>query len=252
MRLPSCRACALAGLFSLALAVPAAAAPAADPVRLLAPTGGTELRAGSLAEIAWEADAPWIGSRGIEEWEAFLSLDGGAHYTVRITPHLDLGLRRVLWRVPPAPTADARLLLRFGDEHQETVLELPQRFSIAGPVEPGLGAVPVEISLRRGEPARPDESGVVAWVEGDRAGGRLRSVVAAEPPAAHAPCSVEEGQGREVLAVAPPGPPHDPAAARAATARVSPPSPRAGHARAERPIAESPLSILLLTSRRNE
>ena len=40
-----------------------------------------------------------------EEWEAFLSFDGGATYPVRITPHLDLELRRVRWQVPAIPTS---------------------------------------------------------------------------------------------------------------------------------------------------
>lgn len=135
--------------------------------------------AGATAELAWEPLGPL--SR-IEEWEAFLSLDGGATYPVRITPHLDCGLRRIDWQVPPVPTLDARILLRLGDEHRETAVELPQRFSIA--VAPALleaAETAFALSRRspvRGEPALPGHAGVVVWVEGTRSGGGLRQVVA--------------------------------------------------------------------------
>lgn len=154
------------------------AAPA--PVRLTAPLHGTTLAAGSLAPLAWELLGPFARLDRVEEWEAFLSLDGGAHYPFRITPHLDRGLRRVLWRVPDLPTRDARLLLRFGDEHRETVLELPERFTIAGASTVFTGTVVTSTRVSApGEPARPGDAGVVAWVEGARDGSGLRTVVAA-------------------------------------------------------------------------
>src|SRR5436305_462183 len=161
---------ALAGL-AWAAALAAAAAPASLSVRLVAPRGGETLAAGSLAEIAWEPLASFGRSHPlpeIEEWEAFLSLDGGGHYTVRVTPHLDRDLRRAVWRVPAIPTRDARLLLRFGDEREETVVELPQRFAIA--VQPAESSshdlAPERLALTSGEPARPGEAGIVSWVEG--------------------------------------------------------------------------------------
>src|SRR6185295_16672657 len=106
------RSCALAWLALAGAATPVAAwaetVPDGSPVRLASPRHGTTLEAGSLAVLAWEP----LGSLGspddVEEWEAFLSLDGGAHYPVRITPHLDRDLRRVLWQVPHIPTRDAR------------------------------------------------------------------------------------------------------------------------------------------------
>jgi hypothetical protein len=179
---------ALAGLAGFAGT--ALAAPAAQLVELVAPRSGETLVAGGTAEIAWAPLASYAKLRGVEEWEAFLSLDGGATYPVRITPHLDQDLRRVSWQVPPIPTADARLLFRFGDERRETVVELPQRFSI---VESPVATVPAflpEVQARtRGERARierdedeaEDDDGVVAWVEGSRRGGSLRQVVATAP-----------------------------------------------------------------------
>jgi hypothetical protein len=83
--------------------------------------------------------------------------------------------------VPPFATADARILLRFGDERRETAVELPARFAIAAPR--GLPAPAFLLSrqaARAGEPVRPGSAGVVAWMEGSRRGGGLRQVVAAE------------------------------------------------------------------------
>src|ERR1700712_2541253 len=126
-------ACFVWGLFALAALGLAKESGAA--VELLAPRAGATLAAGSEAELAWTPGAGFSRLPDAEEWEAFLSLDGGATYPVRITPHLDQDLRRVRWQVPPIPAADARLLLRFGDEREEeTSIVLPQRFSIAASV----------------------------------------------------------------------------------------------------------------------
>jgi len=258
------RTATLAGLIWSAFALRVTAAPAAvrfasappeaAPVRLLAPAGGTVLQAGALAELAWEPltlfDRRDKRRNQIDEWEAFLSLDGGAHYTVRVTPHLDLGLRRILWQVPPAPSADARLLLRFGDERLETVFELPQRFIIAGPAAARLDLVPSAVSLARGEPARPGQDGVVAWVEGDRHGGAARPVVAAEPPSAQAPRSLSEGHEEAAVAEAP-SPPRDHSTVLLA-ARNEGSARRRAAAAAEHSAPAAPLSILLLTTRQNE
>ncbi|HEV7785831.1 MAG TPA: hypothetical protein VGQ28_10880, partial [Thermoanaerobaculia bacterium] len=177
-------------LLALALGAAVPAAGAADLgsglpslIRLEAPRAGETLRAGDTAEMAWEPFSQLATLSHAEEWEAFLSFDGGATYPVRITPHLDLALRRVRWQVPAIPTNDARLLLRFGDERHETTVELPQRFAIAE----APWAAPLFGGARRaalpGEPALPGRPGVVAWVEGSRQGGALRAVVAASPPA---------------------------------------------------------------------
>jgi hypothetical protein len=192
---------ALSGLAGTALAAPAALAarvePGAQPVELVAPRNGATLAAGSTAELEWAPLASYARLAKIEEWEAFLSLDGGATYPLRVTPHLDQDLRHFRWQVPPIATADARLLLRLGDEHKELVVELPQRFSI---VESPVAMAPAFLlevpAPARGEPARTaqakaeardkdgdddDDDGVVAWVEGSRRGGSLRQVVATGP-----------------------------------------------------------------------
>ena len=165
----------LLALLLALLATQARPASASAPV-LTAPRAGAELAAGSLAAVEWEDPPP-----GAVEWEAFLSLDGGRTYPVRITPHLDLAIRRFHFQVPAFPTRDARILLRFGDERRELEVEAPQRFAIApGGIAPGTTAWPADlkITLSRGEKPRPNEPGVVVWIEGTRDGRGLREVVA--------------------------------------------------------------------------
>jgi len=170
-------------LRSLALFVPALLAPAAaradELVRLLSPPQSATLEAGAAITLEWAPGADLAGFAGAEEWEVFLSLDGGRTYLARITPHLDLAIRRVTVRLPDLPSADARLLLRMGDERIEREQELPGRYRIVrsharrAEEDPRAGiALPVwrASALRRGESARPAAPGVVHWVEGDRDG----------------------------------------------------------------------------------
>jgi hypothetical protein len=255
MRLFWCRTLALAGFlgagFAMSTDVAAASPSVPAPVRLVAPVDSGALPAGSIAEITWEPLEPFDLLAKADEWEAFLSLDGGAHYTVRITPHLDRDLRRIFWQVPATPTRDARLLLRFGDEHLETAYELPQRFSITAAPEPVFAAVPVRLAHGRGEAALPGQAGVVAWVEGTRRGGGARHVEAAEPPSAQGGPSMADTAPEKVFFEATNDLSFDPGAA--GSGRQIPPSGRRpGAAAAERTSAASPLSILLQSRRRNE
>lgn len=164
------------------------------PIRLVTPRAGVALAAGSTAEIEWAPVAGFAGLPKSEEWEAFLSVDGGATYPMRITPHLDSDLRRFHFQVPPVPTANARILLRFGDERRETAVELPEQFAIqaapAGVLEETFQGSRMAFAL--GEPALPGHSGVVSWIEGTRRGGGLRQVVAAEAPSLQAQPSLCE------------------------------------------------------------
>ncbi|HEV7507566.1 MAG TPA: hypothetical protein VGS07_21965 [Thermoanaerobaculia bacterium] len=191
------------GLTFLALSSSGFAREAAVPARLLTPQAGNTLVAGSSAEIEWAPLARFADLRKAEEWEAFLSVDGGATYPIRITPHLDLDLRRFRFQVPPIPTANARILLRFGDERRETAVELPERFTIAA--APVAASAPDETfhrtrrSFISGEPALPGHAGVVSWVEGSRRGLALRQVVAAEQPGLRAQPSLTETHGEPAV-----------------------------------------------------
>lgn len=162
----------------LAPASPVSARETGVPVQLLAPQAGATLAAGSMADLEWAPLGDFDRFPKVEEWEAFLSLDGGATWPVRITPHLDQDLRRVRWQVPPVPTTDARILLRFGDEHEETAAELPVRFSITASPLHGESFALARRAAGPGEPALPGQAGVAVWVEGNRRGGSLHQVVA--------------------------------------------------------------------------
>jgi hypothetical protein len=182
---------------ALALAAPVLAASPAPAVRLLSPAPGAALVAGGAAELAWEPVPSFAGLPAVEEWEAFLSFDGGATYPLRLTPHLDQDVRRISWRVPSIATGDARILLRFGDERRETAVALPEPFVIearAVPLPLGDGSLSLARRAARaaGEPALPGHRGVAAWVEGTRRGGAARQVVGTgwsslEPTAAAQP-----------------------------------------------------------------
>jgi hypothetical protein len=233
------------------LAVPAASAATEAPVRLLAPAEGTVLQGGSTAVLEWAPLAGQLGQTRWEEWEAFLSLDGGTTYPFRVTPHLDRDLRHVTFKVPRFPTRNGRLLLRVGDERDELAIELPERFAISVPPETLERFFDLQQAVwRRGEPARPGEPGVVAWVEGSRQGGSTREVTAAEPPRAVPSLSFPAGAlfPSAVATQAPPSgaPAADPGARSAPP--LPPAVPTAG-ARAPRPQTAD---LLLLLTRQNE
>ena len=99
----------------------------ASSLQLVAPAAGTTLRGGSFVELRWSSDElPAVA----EEWEAFLSVDGGKYYAFRVTPHLDIDLQRFTFLVPNVDAADARILIRAGDEEHETEFEPTGAFSI--------------------------------------------------------------------------------------------------------------------------
>src|SRR5581483_233074 len=122
------------------------------------------LRGGSFAPLAWIPDSLPAGA---EEWEAFLSIDGGAHYAFRITPHVDLALHRILWLVPNVDADDARILVRIGDEREEESIDVALSLRIKRDPRAPLPR-PAVIPAPAGEPARSGEPGVTWWIEGDR------------------------------------------------------------------------------------
>jgi hypothetical protein len=243
-----------AGLVSIALAISAQpgaawataerlATPAA--VELLSPDPATPLAAGSTAVLEWKPVSERALPAG-DEWEAFVSLNGGRSYTLRITPHLDRRLRRVQWTVPEVPAGDVRILLRFGDERHEVAIELPRSYAIQS--SPAGAAPLLVLAAGRGESARPGEAGVAMWVEGPRNGGEQRRVVALEVtlrtglqagPHAPSPAALRG-------ATAPPA-----ASRRGAPAVVPRPPPEAEPATSPS-HALPPVDRLLQTARRNE
>src|SRR5689334_8248534 len=120
----------------------------AESLRLVAPAAGATLRGGSFAEVRWTA-AQLPASA--EEWEAFLSVDGGKYYAFRVTPHLDIDLHRFTFVVPNVDTRNARILIRTGNEKRESLFESPSTFAIERDADPA----------------------VLAWTAGDRDGGGI-------------------------------------------------------------------------------
>lgn len=161
----------------------------ADAVRLLAPAHGATLRGGSVAELHWSGTSLPAAA---EEWEAFLSVDGGRYYAFRVTPHLDIELQRFTFVVPNVETRDARILIRVGDEKRETGFEARERFSIVRDPDAEEN-LPEPLGLGEGEAAREGDRGVLAWTEGARNGSglRQRSSSVAHPPAFHSLAPVQ-------------------------------------------------------------
>jgi len=77
--------------------------------KILAPGSGDVVSAGEEVEVSW---SPLPG--GVDEFEILLSMDDGAHFTLRLTPQLDPGLGVLRWTVPNLPSSHARLRLRVG------------------------------------------------------------------------------------------------------------------------------------------
>ncbi len=141
---------------------------AATPVELTAPRAGAVLDGGRETVLRWTATSL---PEHVEEWEAFLSLDGGRYYAVRITPHLDAGRRSFRWRVPNVAASNARILIRIGDERAEEAIEFPQTFTIVPNVSVVELADPhAAITEASGERALPTAAPIVEWVSGDRRG----------------------------------------------------------------------------------
>jgi hypothetical protein len=141
----------------------------ADSLRLLAPADGATLRGGSFAELHWSAGqlpAP------AEEWEAFLSIDGGKYYAFRVTPHLDIDRQRFTFIVPNVDTHDARILIRTGDEVHEAHFESRGSFTIVRDPSAEQTA-PRLLQLGRGEAARDGDPAVLSWTDGARNGSGL-------------------------------------------------------------------------------
>jgi hypothetical protein len=156
---------AIRTLFAVALLACASFAHA-EALQLVAPANGATLRGGSVAELRWTASEL---SPRIEEWEAFLSINGGRYYAFRITPHLDIRLRRFTFVVPNVDTGDARILIRAGDEERETEFAPRGSFTIVRDPEAEV-VIPRVLQQGRGESARKGEEAVVAWADGPRDG----------------------------------------------------------------------------------
>jgi len=247
----------LAAVILLAGAQPSLARPEATlpsdlhPIVQLAPSQGTVLVAGSSAELRWAELAGFAELREVEEWEAFLSLDGGKTYPVRITPHLDRDVQTVRWEVPSAASSDARLLFRFGREEEGEVGYSPQ---VSFKIELKAGPTPVRISEAAPEPgeaALPGQAGVVSWMAGSRRGTELRQVEARRPLELNPRPALGAGSPVEPLPYAPEERKTEVRADLAASTALGSWSERPEPAPAADPLVP-PIPPLLQTQRQNE
>lgn len=199
------------------------------PAKILSPLADEPLRAGESYELAWEPTAALSDHPGIEEWEAFLSLDEGAHYSVRLTPHLDLDLRRVTITMPEFASDRARILLRFGNEVEEFEYELPETWRIANSTlpsafEPGWSRTPGEIA----RPGDEIETGVVRWLDGSRRG-TSETTRSASPGGANWDQRLQPGWFVVRVATSSPGAPQavePPLSSHPSSTPFAPPSPK--------------------------
>lgn len=130
-------------------------------IQVIAPADGAVLRGGRFTTLTWAADQL---PGNAEEWEAFMSVDGGKFYSVRLTPHLDIDIRRFDVLIPNVDSDDVRILIRTGDERNETIMAMPQRLRIRAEAA---AIVPVSFGGHGPESARPNEPLVVQWSVGD-------------------------------------------------------------------------------------
>jgi hypothetical protein len=108
---------------SLCVAVPALAASVDGPRLTRFPCG--VVHAGDMLDLAWTRPAGEV-----EEFEVVLSVDGGARYTIRVTPELERYRDHFTWKVPAIDAAHARLSVRYGDESDERLGAPTSEFAI--------------------------------------------------------------------------------------------------------------------------
>ncbi len=145
----------------VAVLLSAAVAARAESLRLISPGDRTTLRGGQFATLSW---TPEHLTKNSEEWEAFLSVDSGRYYSVRLTPHLKIAIHSFEVLVPNVDSDDVRLLFRTGNERTESIIELPQRLRIRAEAQ---FVVPSSTTADGPETARPHEPRVVIWSVGD-------------------------------------------------------------------------------------
>ena len=157
--------------FLLGTALRVSAAGPSFDVQLVEPAPAARVIAGSTAFLDWEATGT---PANVDEWEAFISIDGGRTYLSRVTPHLDATIHRFRFAVPDLPGAQVTLLLRFGDERDERRFVFPARMRISGVA--GESSLAPEAGAR-GEAFDVDEEGATSWINGSCDGSSLHAVV---------------------------------------------------------------------------
>lgn len=134
----------------------------AAPGAFVSSPGGGRVQPDEELSLSWRLDP--AATRGRDEMELVLSLDGGVTFPIRVTGRLEPGSTGLRWRVPGLPTEHARLGLRAGEDDRpdsEEILAVSDPFVIASAELDGieeLYAVADEWRTREaleGAPVRP-------------------------------------------------------------------------------------------------
>lgn len=143
LELRSRPACALLGLVAaFALASPVRSASQPGPrVRI---SSGGPVHPGDRIELVFEGE-----TRGVEEFEILLSMDGGRTYPERISKELNPATRRWLWRVPRLPCKEMRLRVQFHRDGREIEGEesVPVPLIAEGGDDPGRAPIPLAVEI---------------------------------------------------------------------------------------------------------
>lgn len=138
---PSAFRLGLGGLALLAaacLAAPPLRAGERQPAPVAPSLEGLALAAGDEVELRFALPT---GS-DVDEWEAFLSIDGGATYPIRLTEERPAAETSFRFRVPNLPAASARVLVRSGGEEDGGRTERDVALSAAFRIEGRPGVAP--------------------------------------------------------------------------------------------------------------
>lgn len=154
---------ALIALLAAALPVSASASSGARApikhrppgVTFTQPEPGATLHGGELVEIRWSAVPPEA-----KEVELLLSVDGGRHFSLRLTDELGADSRSFRWRVPNLIADGATLSLRMGIDCRETESAAGPLFSLRPEPSPAMALLQW----------RSEE----IWVDSDEQSGRDR------------------------------------------------------------------------------
>jgi hypothetical protein len=150
----------------------------ADAIEWRRPLAGAVLIGGGSARLEWQPASRFGELIEVEEWELFLSADGGRTWPIRLTQHLSSDRRSVLIEVPNLSVLDGRLMLRMGNEELEYEAVLPGHVEIrAADGRPEI-LPPTAVTTSPDAPAA-NEAEVMLWAAGDRNGEGTRWVVRA-------------------------------------------------------------------------
>jgi hypothetical protein len=114
---------------------------------------------------------------GSQEWEAFLSLDGGRSFPIRVTPHLSTKIRSFSWPIPRILSEDTKLRIRFGNGQTEREYDLDGNWRLF-PTSHARPLLSQSRDIGR-SPARGEEA-TALWVEWN--GAAPRTVMPIAPP----------------------------------------------------------------------